>query len=149
MTEEKTETKVSKLKSAKLWVTLWAIAMVSFIVIAGRTEFNQHEKRELPRVLDDDCSERALDYQIDADLIYCAILQQYKIDLFQNQIHWHKVRAMISGLKDTKLNDIIYCRTCKYDSEQKELMKAKTAWALPEKQTDSNSDLEEFNALLK
>lgn len=31
--------KRSKLTSAKLWVTLWAIAMVSFIVIADRTEF--------------------------------------------------------------------------------------------------------------
>ena len=28
-----------KLTSAKLWVTLWAIAMVSFIVIADRTEY--------------------------------------------------------------------------------------------------------------
>jgi hypothetical protein len=29
----------NKLKSAKLWVTLWAVAMVSFIVIADRTDF--------------------------------------------------------------------------------------------------------------
>jgi hypothetical protein len=33
------EKKPSKLKSAKLWVTLWAIGLVSFIVIANRTEF--------------------------------------------------------------------------------------------------------------
>lgn len=33
--------KRSKLTSTKLWVTLWAIAMVSFIVIADRTEFMQ------------------------------------------------------------------------------------------------------------
>ena len=40
MSEEKTgEKKPNKLKSVKLWVTLWAIAMVSFIVIANRTEF--------------------------------------------------------------------------------------------------------------
>lgn len=40
MSEEKTgEKKLNKLKSVKLWVTLWAIAMVSFIVIANRTEF--------------------------------------------------------------------------------------------------------------
>ena len=40
MSEEKTEEKKpNKLKSVKLWVTLWAIAMVSFIVIANRTEF--------------------------------------------------------------------------------------------------------------
>ena len=40
MGEEKTEEKKpNKLKSVKLWVTLWAIAMVSFIVIANRPEF--------------------------------------------------------------------------------------------------------------
>lgn len=40
MGEEKTgEKKPNKLKSVKLWVTIWAIAMVSFIVIANRTEF--------------------------------------------------------------------------------------------------------------
>ena len=40
MGEEKTgEKKPNKLKSVKLWVTLWAIGMVTFIVIANRTEF--------------------------------------------------------------------------------------------------------------
>ena len=40
MSEEKTgEKKPNKLKSVKLWVTLWSIAMVTFIVIANRTEF--------------------------------------------------------------------------------------------------------------
>jgi threonine/homoserine/homoserine lactone efflux protein len=40
MGEEKTEEKKhSKFTSVKLWVTLWAIAMVSFIVIANRSEF--------------------------------------------------------------------------------------------------------------
>lgn len=31
--------KKSKLKSTKLWVTVWAVAMVTFIVIADRREF--------------------------------------------------------------------------------------------------------------
>lgn len=30
----------NKLLSAKLWVTIWAVAMVTFIVFANRTEFN-------------------------------------------------------------------------------------------------------------
>lgn len=37
--EQKEQPKRNKLTSAKLWVTLWAIAMVSFIVIANRSEF--------------------------------------------------------------------------------------------------------------
>ena len=31
--------KGSKLKSAKLWVTLWAVAIVSYIVLANRAAF--------------------------------------------------------------------------------------------------------------
>lgn len=38
-TEQKQE-KRSKLKSVKLWVTLWAIVMVTFIVIADRNQFS-------------------------------------------------------------------------------------------------------------
>lgn len=108
-----------------------------------------YEKKELPRATDDGNTDKAIDYVIDADLIYSAVLQQYSIDLCDREIHWHKVRAMIAGLKDTKLNDIIYFRTCRYDSEQKDLMKAKTAWALPEKEEDASEDLKEFNDLLK
>lgn len=37
--EKKSDTKRSKFRSAKLWVTIWAIFMVSFIVIANRSEF--------------------------------------------------------------------------------------------------------------
>ena len=37
--EQKEQPKRNKLTSAKLWVTLWAIAMVSYIVIANRSEF--------------------------------------------------------------------------------------------------------------
>ena len=29
----------NKLKSRKLWVTVWAMAMVTYIVIAGKTDF--------------------------------------------------------------------------------------------------------------
>lgn len=32
-------TKTNKLKSSKLWITIWAILMVTFIVIADRNQF--------------------------------------------------------------------------------------------------------------
>ncbi len=35
---EKTK-KTSKLKSSKLWITIWAILMVTFIVVADRNQF--------------------------------------------------------------------------------------------------------------
>lgn len=31
--------KMNKLKSSKLWITIWAIAMTTFIVVADRTNF--------------------------------------------------------------------------------------------------------------
>jgi hypothetical protein len=33
------ETKPNKLKSVKFWITLWALGMISYIVIGNRTEF--------------------------------------------------------------------------------------------------------------
>lgn len=32
--------KHGKLHSAKLWITIWAVAMISFIVLAGRDQFH-------------------------------------------------------------------------------------------------------------
>lgn len=31
--------KTSKLKSVKLWITIWAIGMISYIVFTNKTEF--------------------------------------------------------------------------------------------------------------
>jgi len=31
--------KTSKLKSVKLWITIWAITMISYIVFTNKTEF--------------------------------------------------------------------------------------------------------------
>lgn len=39
MTENEVEKKPSKLKSAKLWVTIWAVVMVTFIVVADRSAY--------------------------------------------------------------------------------------------------------------
>lgn len=31
--------KSSKLKSTKLWITIWAIAIITYIIIAGKSDF--------------------------------------------------------------------------------------------------------------
>ena len=36
---EKQTKKSSKVKSVKLWVTIWSIAMITYIVIVGKTDF--------------------------------------------------------------------------------------------------------------
>lgn len=38
-TVDNVTTKTSKLKSSKLWITIWSIIMVTFIVIADRNQF--------------------------------------------------------------------------------------------------------------
>jgi hypothetical protein len=98
-----------------------------------------YEPKELPRSSGADDGERVLDYSIDSDLLYAAILQCYGIDLYEKQYHWHKVRAMIAGLHNTKLNDIIGYR-CAMPGKNKELAKAKEAWRLPEKLTEVDKE---------
>ena len=88
---------------------------------------------------------RIVDYQIDADYIYAGILQCYGIDLKEKAYHWHKVRAMITGMTGTRFNTILEYRS--YTGNNKEMLKQKRLWALPEKVSDADKEaLERFNA---
>lgn len=87
-------------------------------------------KKTLPRVSGIQEKEIALDYEIDSDYIFAAILEQYGIDLFEKGIHWHKVLAMMQALHDVKLTKIIEYRLYKkpqknetYESQMEELKK--------------------------
>lgn len=97
-----------------------------------------YEKKEVPRA-EGDTGERVLDYAIDADLIYAAILQCYGVDLYDRQLHWHKVRAMIAGLHGTRLDEIMGYR-CSKPGKNKELARIKRIWALPEKATKEDKE---------
>jgi hypothetical protein len=104
-----------------------------------------YEEKELPRS-EGDSGERVLDYEIDSDLIYAAILQCYRIDLYEKQVHWHKVRAMIAGISGTRLNDVMGYR-CAAPGKNTEIARLKRIWALPEKMTqEDKAALERFNA---
>lgn len=105
-----------------------------------------YEKKELPRVTGSDEGERVLDYDIDSELIYSAIMQCYGIDLYEKEWHWHKVRALIAGLTGTKLNDIMGYRIST-PVKNRELARMKQIWALPEKMSvEDKAALERFNA---
>ncbi len=93
-----------------------------------------HEEKDLPRFLSGN-NDKILDYEIDSDLIYAGILEQYGIDLFDYDIHWHKVRAMMAGLHDTKLSDIIGYRC--YSGTDKSMIKIKQQWDLPQKMSEA------------
>lgn len=114
----------------------------------------------LPRPTGSDTSERVIDYELDADLIYSAFYEQYKIDLLQTdetghviKLHWHRFLALLNGLHDTRLNEIMGYRMWKrpkgkltdYDREQQKLHEA---WKLPPiENSEYKKQLDEFNSL--
>ena len=104
------------------------------------------EKKELPR--GESSGYPVLDYDLDSELIYSGILQCYGLDLYEKEYHWHKVRAMITGLTGSRLNDIIGYRL--YTGQDKDLIKLKQKWALPEKMTAEEKKIKDrFDAQLE
>lgn len=98
------------------------------------------EKKEIPRPIESDGT-KTLDYTLDADLIWAAVLEQYGIDLCSEPVHWHKVRAMIDGLHGTKMNEIMQIRSWKKGSGKmtdydRHMMRLKQAWSLPDDSSD-------------
>ena len=102
-----------------------------------------YEPQELPRATDDGGT-RLLDYELDADLIYAAMYEQYGIDLVSTPMHWHKIRALIAGLHDTKLTDVIGYRC--YSGKDAEFNKMRRAWELPQNDNgDAKGDGDELD----
>lgn len=112
-------------------------------------------KKELPRVFEGDDDFSVLDYTIDAELIYAAFMEMYKIDLIsiETKLHWWKFKALLSGLHGTKLNEVMgyrcYTEGAKSDWK-KEARENKKRWELPHKLTEEEKEAgEEFDRLLK
>lgn len=75
----------------------------------------------------------------DGDFIYSAFMQAYGIDLIdeQGKLDWNKFCALLKGLpKDTKFVEVCGYRTyekpSKKDTYEKQMMKLKEFYALPE-----------------
>ncbi len=112
-------------------------------------------KSLLPRVSTEvEESEIAFDYEIDAELIYSAFMEQYKIDLFETPLHWHKFKALLNGLHDTKLNKVmeyrLYKKPGKNDTYENQMQKMQRAWRIEtEEDKKAKERLENFSKLLK
>ena len=117
---------------------------------------------EIPRVSGEGSKEKVLDYFIDSQLIYCAFLEQYGVDLLEKpdgvhfkKMHWHVFLSLLSGLHNTKLNDVMSWRCWNGDGKTdygKQMLKLKQAWALPDSQEtveQVQKDLDSFNSLFK
>ncbi|WP_054704762.1 bacteriophage Gp15 family protein [Bacillus sp. JCM 19041] len=75
----------------------------------------------------------------DAEYIYASFMQDYGIDLIEQQgkLHWNKFKALLSGLRnDTKLKEVVQIRTCDLPSgkgtakERERMKKLKKEYAL-------------------
>ena len=105
----------------------------------------------LPRI--EKGSDTVLDYTLDADYIYSAFLEQYGIDLLTSDMHWYKFQALLRGLHDTKLNEIIGFRSYenksgKQDEYTRHMEKMRDMWELPQESDEEDEDLKAFEALL-
>ena len=78
-----------------------------------------------------------LDFDIDAELIYSAFLQQYGIDIMEIDMHWHKFKALLKGITDkTLLGQVIGFRA----STDKEFREQRNAWELPTVLTEEEEE---------
>lgn len=112
--------------------------------------------RILPRPVSRSSSDDViLDYSIDADLIFCAILEQYGIDLTDEKLHlhWWKFCALLSGLHNTKLNEVMGYRSFNPNDKtdyKKSMSELKEIWRIETELTrEQNEALAKFDAKLK
>ena len=108
-------------------------------------------KKELPRDVGLSSDAIAFDFEIDADLIYSAFMQQYGIDLIDTDMHWYKFIALMRGISDdTRLGKIIGYRTYeKTDRKYEEIMDMqRRMWEIiPPLTAKEQADIDELNNL--
>lgn len=107
--------------------------------------------RVLPRQIRHS-EEIVIDYEIDADLIFSAILGQYGIDLVDvKELHWHKFLALIYGLNNsTKLLEVMQFRSYRKntDKDYDAYEEMKWAWRIePPISEAEQAELDEFSNL--
>ncbi len=84
---------------------------------------------------------RVLDFDLDGEYIYASFLQDYGIDLIEQQgiLHWKKFCALFEGLsEETKIKQIIHIRSMEVpppnrhnQKEIQNIMELKSYYALP------------------
>lgn len=93
-------------------------------------------------------------YEHDADLIYAAFKDQYKVDLNEvNDLHWFKFKALFEGLKsDNKICEIMGYRAVdinkiKDKEEQKRYKHLQREYALPDDRSEEEKEKDFANSL--
>lgn len=82
----------------------------------------EKKKKSFPRKIAGINNKQPFDFEEDADLIYAGFLQQYGIDLQEEDMHWWKFMILLENLgTDTRLSRIMEYRTI--DTGSKHLSK--------------------------
>ena len=72
----------------------------------------EKKKKSFPRKIAGINNKQPFDFEEDADLIYAGFLQQYRIDLQEEAMHWWKFMILLENLgADTRLSRIMEYRT--------------------------------------
>lgn len=107
----------------------------------------------LPRPIGKGSDAVALDYELDADLIFAAFLGQYGIDLLEvEELHWHKFLALLKGLKsDTRLREVMGYRCYeKNDNKNRDVyMELRRAWEIERLSPQEKAEREHFENLFE
>ena len=100
-------------------------------------------------------SKMIFDFTYDAEMIFSAFMQQYKIDLTTAQMHWWKFKALFSGLSDeTQFIKAVQYRGMDLskikDKEQKKFYKSmKKLYKLPDKRCDEQKEMDFIDSFEK
>lgn len=86
----------------------------------------------------------------DGEYIFASFMAQYGIDLTETDMHWHKFKALLNCLRDTKYNDIIAYRAYRKTSESYDtsMMRLREMWSLEQVLSDEEQEkMDEFESL--
>ena len=135
---------ISQIKNANLAVNdiLW--------FYKGGKELNSNSKEG-----EKNKEKQIYNYEFDADYIYSAFMDQYKIDLNSiSYLHWWKFKAMFNGLKaDNRIIEIMGYRAMdlskiKDKEERKRYRKLQKLYALPDMRTQEEKESDFARAFL-
>ena len=90
----------------------------------------------------------ALDYEIDADYIYAAFMSQYGIDLCEiKELHWHKFLALVKGLKNEVICDIMQYRCYEPQDDKKDIYaELKMMWSIERTTPEEQMEMDKFSS---
>lgn len=120
-----------------------AIKDIIWFYRGGKEEKKTSQKEEMVKKRE----KQIYSYEFDADYIYSAFLQQYKIDLNSiKYLHWWKFKALLEGLdENTRFVKIMGYRAIdlgqiKDKKEKKHYKKLQDLYALPDMRTEEEKE---------